>query len=299
MLKELSKPLNSSQTSTKYQSSYYRTPAKKNYESFLMKKFGKTFSAEKLSNISKDYSSTNNIDSPFKTPEKLSFASPLKSSDPKSNFYSSISTYNNLFNGYASPKRENSNFTSDNKMLRSCSLVPSNYELCQANSEKQYKKKKKKILVENISTLSKRLSHCNTMINVYQKCNAKTAEENLKIEFEQDNVVHERIHISGIIPRLRLQINDMRYQIMKLERETKGYEILKYQYIQEKLFMEDDLKKTEAKVKDLALETNKLSYGLQRFKNKIKEIKIILAQRKQKNTFVTDIVKLIETEGNY
>ena len=49
--------------------------------------------------------------------------------------------------------------------------------------------------------------------------------------------------MTGEIPRLRVRINDIREEIMQLDKETKYYEILKYQFMQAILFIEDDLKR--------------------------------------------------------
>ena len=99
--------------------------------------------------------------------------------------------------------------------------------------------------------------------------------------------------MEGQIPRMRVRINDMREEIKKLEKETKQYEILAYQFIQEKVLMEQDVKKYDKDVKNLALNTNALHYQVKQFKNKIKEIKIILEQKKKETGFLKDVTNLI------
>ena len=57
--------------------------------------------------------------------------------------------------------------------------------------------------------------------------------------------------------------------------------------------MEEDLKRMDKKVKEFALETNALSYQVGSFRRRIKEIKIVLSQKKKENTFIKDVSRLI------
>ena len=61
----------------------------------------------------------------------------------------------------------------------------------------------------------------------------------------------------------------------------------------EKVLMEQDVKKYDKDVKNLALNTNALHYQVKQFKNKIKEIKIILEQKKKETGFLKDVTNLI------
>ena len=133
------------------------------------------------------------------------------------------------------------------------------------------------------------------MIENYKKCNEKTAKENLEIGFKQDEILHERIHVDSQIPKLKVQINDMREQIKKLTKETKQYEILQIQYEQENLFMENDINKLDKKVKEYAVLIVALKNNLKNTKNDIVEIKKLIEKKVKDTTFMKDVTKLIST----
>ena len=270
MLKELSRPLNSSLSSTKYTSSNYKTP-KKTYKTSLSKCT--------TSPLRKSYPTT----FIFESPVKVYSSNTTVKTNNRCNIDNVFTSYANyLTNVQPHPNSESKT-----------TKVSTSIDFCNTLSESDVKKKHKNFLIDNITTLSKKLSHCHSQINVYKECNKKTAKENLQIEFEQDSIIHDRIHMTGVIPRLRVRINDMREEIMKLDKETKYYEILKYQFLQEKVFMEEDLKRMDKKVKEFALETNALSYQVGSFRRRIKEIKIVLSQKKKENTFIKDVSRLI------
>ena len=222
--------------------------------------------------------------------------STLMTSEKKNNKYEK--SINNLFL-YDTPKNPitQSIEQTNNKMLGNIisSLNDNNKKIGETliKNENQTKEKKKQFLIKNINILKQKVSHYNNQIENFKKCNEKTADENLKIGFAQDDIIHDRIHMEGQIPRMKVRINDMREEIKKLEKETKQYEILTYQFIQEKVLMEQDLKKYDKDVKDLALNTNALKYQVKQFKNKIKEIKIILEQKKKETGFLKDVTNLI------
>ena len=132
------------------------------------------------------------------------------------------------------------------------------------------------------------------MITKHKECNKKTAEENLQLEFQQDNIIHERIHMNSQIPRLRIQINDMREEMLNLEKETKQFEIAKYQLIQDKMCKEDELKNVYKKVKDLLKETNMLKHKVNCYKRTISEMKATTNQKQKDDSFVKDISKLMK-----
>lgn len=273
MLKKLSRPLNSSLSSSKVTTSNYKSPQKTLIKTSLSKSINSPFS--------KKNSGATTLDSPVKA----------FSSKPTSKNINNTTNYStiNLNNPLASSIDVNN---SKKKLMKSAE-VETSLDYVNTLSQSAIKKRHKNFLIENISTLSKKVSHCHSQISLYKKCNEQTAKENLEIEFAQDNIIHERIHMTGIIPRLRVRINDMREEILKLNKETKYYEILKYQFNQEKLFMEEDLKKMEKKVKEIALHTNALSYQVSSFNKRIKQIKIILSQQRKENSFIKDVTKLI------
>jgi hypothetical protein len=221
--------------------------------------------------------------------------STLMTSEKKNQYEKSI---NNLFI-YDTPKNPiiQSIKQTNNKIFgnMTSSLNVNNQKIDETliKNENQTKEKKKQFLLKNINVLKQKVSHYNNQIENFKKCNEKTADENLKIGFAQDDIIHDRIHMEGQIPRMRVRINDMREEIKKLEKETKQYEILAYQFIQEKVLMEQDVKKYDKDVKNLALNTNALHYQVKQFKNKIKEIKIILEQKKKETGFLKDVTNLI------
>ena len=273
MLKELSRPLNCSLSSSKVTNSNYKSPQKTFIKTSLTKSISSPFS--------KMNSGVSTLDSPVNVFSSTSTTKNINNSTK----YTTI----NFFNPLASSIDVNN---SKNQLMKSVE-VGTSLDYVNTLSQSAIKKKHKNYLIENITKLSKKVSHCHSQINIYKKCNEQTAKENLEIEFAQDNIIHERIHMTGIIPRLRVRINDMRDEILKLDKETKYYEILKYQFNQEKVFMEDDLKKMEKKVKEIALHTNALSYQVSSFKKRIKQAKIILSQQRKENSFIKDVTKLI------
>ena len=185
MLKELSRPLNSSLSSTKYTSSNYKTP-KKTYKTSLSKCT--------TSPLRKSYPTT----FIFESPVKVYSSNTTVKTNNRCNIDNVFTSYANyLTNVQPHPNSESKT-----------TKVSTSIDFCNTLSESDVKKK-----------------HCHSQINVYKECNKKTAKENLQIEFEQDNIIHDRIHMTGVIPRLRVRINDMREEIMKLDKETKYYEI--------------------------------------------------------------------------
>ena len=172
--------------------------------------------------------------------------------------------------------------------------TPHILNFCDTLNETFVRKQHKNFLIDNIKTINKRLHHCNSMINKHIECNRKTAEENLQLEFQQDNIIHERIHMNSQIPRLRIQINDIRDEILKLEKETKQFEIMKYQFIQDKMYKEDELKTIYKKVHELSKETNMLKYNIKCYKRTINEIKATNDKHKKEDSFMKDISKLMK-----
>ncbi len=237
----------------------------------------------------------------FKYENKLSDdkISTLMTSEKKNNKYEKS---NNNFYLYETPKSKiNDNIKqSNNKIFGNIisSLNDNNQKFGETliKNENETKEKKKQFLIKNINILKQKVSHYNNQIENFKKCNEKTADENLKIGFAQDDIIHDRIHMEGQIPRMKVRINDIREEIKRLEKETKQYERLTYQFIQEKVLMEQDLKKYDKDVKNLALNTNALKYQVKQFKNKIKEIKIVLEQKKKETGFLKDVTNLINIE---
>ena len=135
----------------------------------------------------------------------------------------------------------------------------------------------------------------NEVIENYKKCNEKTAKDNLEIGFKQDDILHERIHVDVQIPKLKVQINDMREEIKKLTKETKQYEILQIQYEQESLFMKNDIEKLDKKVKEDAILIVALKNQLKNVKNDVVEIKRLIEKKVKDTTFMKDVTKLIST----
>lgn len=171
---------------------------------------------------------------------------------------------------------------------------PQILNFCDTSNETSIRKQHKNFLIDNIKTINKRLRHCNSMITKHNECNKKTAEENLQLEFKQDSILHERIHMNGVIPRLRIQVNDMRDQLLRLEKETKQYEILKYHFIQEKLHMENELKRCMHKVKEASAIRNELKYKVKNYKRKIEEMKGMVVRKEKDDSFLKDISKLMK-----
>ena len=162
-------------------------------------------------------------------------------------------------------------------------------------NENDIKNLKKKNLIDNIVNLQRKCSHYNEVIESYKKCNEKTAKDNLEIGFKQDDILHERIHVDVQIPKLKIQINDMREEIKKLTKETKQYEILNIQYEQETLFMKNDIEKLDKKVKEDAILIVALKNKLKNVKNDIVEVKRLIEKKVKDTTFMKDVTKLIST----
>jgi hypothetical protein len=86
----------------------------------------------------------------------------------------------------------------------------------------------------------------------------------------------------------------MRDEILKLEKETKQFEIMKYQFIQDKMYKEDELKTVYKKVLELSKETNILKYNIKCYKRTINEMKITNDKNKKEDSFMKDISKLMK-----
>ena len=155
------------------------------------------------------------------------------------------------------------------------------------------KKKAKEALQLNINELNHKIELGKLTLEKYKQCNIKNGEENLEMEFKQDDILHERIHLSGIVPRIRVNINDIREEISKIEKETKMFEILRIQMAQDKMFMENDLEEMNKKVKETTIENSNVKHEVNVMKRKIKEMKIAISQNNKKNNFIQDITNLI------
>ena len=108
-------------------------------------------------------------------PETLIFESPVKvhSSTGKTNSRGNIE---NVFSSYG-------NYVTNVQPQKKIESDGINIDFCKTLSESDIKKKHKNFLVDNITTLSKKLTHCHSQIKTYKECNKKTAEDNLQIEF--------------------------------------------------------------------------------------------------------------------
>ena len=278
MLKEITSPLRSSiNQSTNCTSNY------KSHSSFKSPKLKKSsnLSNDLLSNISSNnYKTIKN----FKNTNQNNKKRKLNSSDMLNtllNFYTlgkAKNKFKNLLNNI------NNNSNTQKKMVKKLK-----------ENENDIKNLKKKNLIDNIVTLQRKCSHYNDVIENYKKCNEKTAKDNLEIGFKQDDIFHERIHVDVQIPKLKIQINDMREEIKKLTKETKQFEILQIQYEQETLFMKNDIEKLDKKVKEDAILIVALKNKLKNVKNDVVEIKKSIEKKVRDTTFMKDVTKLIST----
>ena len=280
MLKEISNPLKSSINRSTNCTSNYKT-----HSSFKSPKLTKSskknsnnISNELLSNYRTINIKNNNNNNQNNNQRKL------KSSDVINsllNFYTlgkAKNKFKNLLNNF------NNNDNIQKKMVKKI-----------IENENDIKNLKKKNLIDNIVNLQRKCSHYNEVIENYKKCNEKTAKDNLEIGFKQDDILHERIHVDVQIPKLKVQINDMREEIKKLTKETKQYEILQIQYEQESLFMKNDIEKLDKKVKEDAILIVALKNKLKNVKNDVVEVKRLIEKKVKDTTFMKDVTKLIST----
>ena len=192
-----------------------------------------------------------------------------------------------------SNKSRNTNSHKSNKTSSYINNTSPSFQQFHIINELSNKKKAKETLQLNINELNHKIELGKSTLEKYKQCNIKNGEENLEMEFKQDDILHERIHLSGVVPRIRVHINDIRDEISKIEKETKMYEILKIQMMQEKMFMESDFEEINKKVKEMTIENSNIKHEVNVMKRKIKEIKIVISQKSKKNNFIQDITNLI------
>jgi len=280
MLKEISSPLKSSINRSTNCTSNYKSHS--SYKSPNLRKSNKFYS----NNISKDLYN-NLLANKYKT---IKNKQKTNNNNNKNKGKFNSSDFINTLLSFYTLKKANNKFKNLLNNDTHQNMAKKLFE-----NENEIKNIKKKNLIDNIVTLQKKCFHYNDMIENYKKCNEKTAKENLEIGFKQDEILHERIHVDSQIPKLKVQINDMREQIKKLTKETKQYEILQIQYEQENLFMENDINKLDKKVKEYTVLIVALKNNLKNTKNDIVEIKKLIEKKVKDTTFMKDVTKLIST----
>ena len=200
----------------------------------------------------------------------------------------------NTMTSFSPPnKSRNTNSYKSNKTSSYINNTSPSFQQFHIINELSNKKKAKETLQLNINELNHKIELGKSTLEKYKQCNIKNGEENLEMEFKQDDILHERIHLSGVVPRIRVHINDIRDEISKIEKETKMYEILKIQMMQDKIFMENDFEEINKKVKEMTIENSNIKHEVNVMKRKIKEMKIVISQKSKKNNFIQDITNLI------
>lgn len=186
---------------------------------------------------------------------------------------------------------------SNNLLSRSVNAVNrsvDNLRYLSNRGQNELNKKKVDSLQTNIKSLKKRLKNSNKICNEYRECNDKVTNDLIEVEYQQEELIHDRIHMTGLIPRTKCRNTEIVEEIIDLDRKAKMYEILKLQFIQEISLMNDDILDLKKKVMERALENNKTYYEIQRFKRGINELKIAINEMKKNNSFMKDVKKMMK-----